>query len=160
MLQTSVCADIPSRRPRPWTPSWPHSSFEPLIQLDPDGGRTEANGVWRAVHIATAEKLCPVITLAWINIRRRRLRRHCCRSANTSRTETEGRGVVPRLPLVEKRQEAIRAKKGMRRKWSQYLSASVVKKFHICRIFVCVARCLPFIRLSDDLVARPVRNHQ
>ena len=139
------------RHPIPWTPSRPHSSFEPLIQLDPDGGRR---------RLAERGPHCN---------RGKIVSRHYSRVDQHSAFTTpllpqckhfsHGDGVVSRLPLVEKRQEAIRAEKGTRRKWSQYLSGTV-KKVSRCHVFVCVARCLPFIRLSDDLVARQAGNHQ
>ena len=53
---------------------------------------------------------------------------------------------MPRSDQSEKRKE----------KKMESISVLLVQKFSRCRIFACVARCLPFVRLSDDLVARLV----
>ena len=110
------------RHPIPWTPSRPHSSFEPLIQLDPDGGRR---------RLAERGPHCN---------RGKIVSRHYSRVDQHSPAAF----TTPLLPQckhfahgdggddchsLKKRQEAIREKKGMRRKWSQYLSGSVKRIF-------------------------------
>ena len=157
-----MCADIHPIPPRPWTPSRPHSSFEPLIQLDPDGGRSTASDgarstlqprkncvpslLSRGSTFASDATFTPLLPQC----------KHFSHGGGGD-GRADGRE-VPRLPLVEKKAKKRSGReKGMRRKWSQYLSG-FVKKVSRCLVFVRVARCLPFICLSDDLVARQAGN--